>query len=704
MANFVSPGVYVIEKDLSDYPVSINPSVVGLVGFADKGPENVPTLITSQEGLVKTFGRPSEGIYGQGLEGAIEILEATNSMYFVRAIDEATKADASAVMPLGAPPCIQVVANDYGKDNPLYLKVQVTNASGTPQFADLRSFAIPAGTATEQVYALNQTIGGGLRSSKVAYHYDPTDIAGSGGWIVGSYAGSGATLTVSAFSDNTYTTPINALLPVNVSGFALTGTPAAGLTVSGYSFNSTGSNSMSYFVESLYAGAGYNYGLMTNGSVSGNSIEIVPGGGQTISLQVNDAGAAAETFDISLVASGAFIEDVINTGEVDPKSQYIKGNLYCGGSDYDATGLPFFFNKAQSLGCANTLKGTGGTYVGKNAAGTDVAAIGVLADNLNPRFPKLEGVTVPMAGGDSGIPTTSGGKATALIGNTADKTGIYALDDDLLNISMAAVPGVSLQNVQDGLVTLAEDTQNFIAVVSPPYAVGGVQDAIDWSNGLSTYRTKAISSSYAAIYWPWVKVYDQFSQIDRWYDPSIFAIRQMCYTDEVAEPWFAPAGYIRGRLNKPVDSEVAVNQGDRDAMYSGGNVVNPLVNFPQQGLTIFGQRTAQRTPSALDRVNVRRMMIIIRKILLASTRQFVFEPNDATTWERIVNVVQPLLDDIRRRRGITEFKVVCDETTNTPLRVDRNELWCKVLIKPTKAAEVVVFELNLVSQSATLSS
>ena len=704
MANFVSPGVYVIEKDLSDYPVSINPSVVGLVGFADKGPENVPTLITSQEGLVKTFGRPSEGIYGQGLEGAIEILEATNSMYFVRAIDDATKSDASAIMSLGAPPCIEVVPNEYGKTNPLYLKVQVTDASGTPQFAEMRSYAIPASTASQQPFALNQVLGGGLRSSKIAYHYDPTELTTSGGWIVGSYAGSGATLTVSAFSDATYTTPVNALYPVNVSGYAVTGTPAAGLTVSGYSFNSTGTNSMSYLVESLYAGAGYNYGLTTNGAVSGNSIEIIPGGGQTIGLQVNDAGAAAESFDISLVASGYFLEDVINTGEVDPKSQYIKGNLLCGGSDYDATALPFFFNKAQALGCANTLKGTGGTYVGKNAVAANVDAIGAEAANLNPRFPKLEGGTVPMAGGDSGIPTTGGGRAAALIGNTADKTGIYALDDDLLNISMAAVPGVYLQSVQDGLVTLAEDTQNFIAVVSPPYGIGGVQDAIDWSNGLSTYRTKAISSSYAAIYWPWVKVYDQFSQIDRWYDPAIFAIRQMCYTDEVAEPWFAPAGYIRGRLNKPVDAEVAVNQGDRDAMYSGGNVVNPLVNFPQQGLTIFGQRTAQRVPTALDRVNVRRMMIIIRKILLASTRQFVFEPNDATTWERIVNVVQPLLDDIRRRRGITEFKVVCDETTNTPLRVDRNELWCKVLIKPTKAAEVVVFELNLVSQSATLSS
>ena len=94
------------------------------------------------------------------------------------------------------------------------------------------------------------------------------------------------------------------------------------------------------------------------------------------------------------------------------------------------------------------------------------------------------------------------------------------------------------------------------------------------------------------------------------------------------------------------------------------------------------------------------MMIYIKKVLLLSTQRLVFEPNDRFTWERVENLVNPLLDDILRRRGITEFKVICDETVNTPVRVDRNEMWCKVLIKPTKAAEIVIFELNLTNQSA----
>ena len=193
-----------------------------------------------------------------------------------------------------------------------------------------------------------------------------------------------------------------------------------------------------------------------------------------------------------------------------------------------------------------------------------------------------------------------------------------------------------------------------------------------------------------------------WSKTDKFIDPAAFAIATMAHTDAVADPWFAPAGLTRGRLTKPFDVEVNLNQGDRDSLYQPGNAVNPIAKFAQDGIVIWGQRTTQRTPSSLDRINIRRMMIVIRKMVLASTRALIFEPNDPVTWNRVTKVLEPALDDIRRRRGITEFKVVCDETTNTPVRVDRNELWCRVLIKPTKTAEVLVFELNLTNQSADL--
>ena len=149
MPSFVSPGVYVIEKDLSDYPVAINPSVVGIVGFADQGPINKATLITSQEGLTQTFGDPREAIYGQGLEGALEILETTNSTYYVRS-SGGTASDASSTVKLGSCPAFEVSANDFGNTTDLYLSVQV-NVGGSNIYPTPKEFNIPAGTSTGRI-------------------------------------------------------------------------------------------------------------------------------------------------------------------------------------------------------------------------------------------------------------------------------------------------------------------------------------------------------------------------------------------------------------------------------------------------------------------------------------------------------------------------------------------------------------------------
>ena len=177
MVNYVSPGVYTIEKDISEYAPSINTSIVGIVGFAAKGPTNKPTLITSQNNLIRTFGSPSEALDGQGLEGGLEILEQTNSMYFVRAAGS-TAADASATMGIGSCPAVIVSGGDsytagegFGVGTPLTLRVQVYDNAGTAQFADNSSagkdFVVPAGTSDSQGEAIRKIVGGGLDADKV---------------------------------------------------------------------------------------------------------------------------------------------------------------------------------------------------------------------------------------------------------------------------------------------------------------------------------------------------------------------------------------------------------------------------------------------------------------------------------------------------------------------------------------------------------
>jgi hypothetical protein len=316
------------------------------------------------------------------------------------------------------------------------------------------------------------------------------------------------------------------------------------------------------------------------------------------------------------------------------------------------------------------LERSGSAYSAPNQFGAVCASAGFAGNgetsaSTTPRFLKPVEGTYGLADGDSGATS-----AASLLGSAATKTGIYALDDDALNVSIGLIPGITEDYIQNAFVSLAETSKNFMAIVSPPYA------------------------------WPWVQVFNAFAGAEEWYDPAIFAARQCVFTDSVAEPWFAPAGFRRGRLTKPTATEVVLNQGDRDALYS--NSVNPISNDPTTGITIFGQRTTQRAPTALDRVNVRRLMIYIRKILLDLGKPFQFEPNDQFTWELVEDSINPFLDDLLARRAILEGAVKCDSTTNTPARVDRNELWCSVTIKPTKAAETIVFEVNLTSQSATI--
>jgi hypothetical protein len=272
MASFVSPGVYVIEKDLSDYPVSINPSVVGVVGFADQGPINKATLITSQERLIQTFGNPNESITGQGLEGSIEILETTNSMYFVRCSDADTAADASATVIIGSCPSFRVSAGDYGTSASVYFKVQV-NVDGKDQYPEPKGFAVPAGTsigsASSQATALISVFGGGLDGTPIGSFYGSSDTAN--GWVTAGYAGSGVVLTASSYSDSTYATPLSALQIVTPSGGVESEIQASTtVSITGIDILSTGvASSLAYSVQSLYPGRGYNEGANTDGTTSG---------------------------------------------------------------------------------------------------------------------------------------------------------------------------------------------------------------------------------------------------------------------------------------------------------------------------------------------------------------------------------------------------------------------------------------------------
>jgi phage tail sheath protein FI len=655
MAIPTSPSVVVLENDVSIYTPNINSSVVGLVGFANKGPVNEATLITSQENLIRIFGKPDTALEGQGIEGALEILEATNQMYFVRGIaSDKVSAYASAAVTVGACPAFAVSGYELSTDTSSIYYSITPNATNTAVTGIVEVVSSTSFDTEAKIFenAFNPEI---LSEQNVFAYNDGTNT-----FLASKFAGSGATLQLSATGLD--------FRPVLINGEP-SATGLSNVTKNGYT-----ASSIDLVAYSNYPGTGYNLSGLRDGSTQGVSVEI-----NNLSTRdqvvVNSDGAQVESFNAIELSpsSNNSVEFVLNSVLANNQSEYVYTQLLSGTSDYDAPNQ--FGDKVTAAGFTGNGEG--------DVTGT-------------PRFLKIVEGTYGLAGGESG-----GTEASSLIGTAAGKTGMYALDDDALNISIGLIPGITDDAVQNAFVTLAETSKNFLAIVSPPYGLSEVQDAIQWMNGQDpTTRSAALNSSYAAVYWPWVQVFNSFAAAEQWYDPAIFAARQCVFTDAISEPWFAPAGFRRGRLTKPTATETVLNQGDRDSLYS--NSVNPISNDPTTGITIFGQRTTQRAPTALDRVNVRRLMIYIRKVLLELGKPFQFEPNDQFTWELVEDSINPFLDDLLARRAILEGAVKCDSTTNTPARVDRNELWCSVTIKPTKAAETIVFEVNLTSQSATI--
>jgi len=294
---------------------------------------------------------------------------------------------------------------------------------------------------------------------------------------------------------------------------------------------------------------------------------------------------------------------------------------------------------------------------------------------------------------------------SAIIGNPATGTGIYSFDDpDRFDISLLAIPGNSSGSVIAAGLQFCERRGDCLYVVDPPFGLRP-QQVVDWHNGiLLSDLTNSLNSSYGALYYSWIKVFDQFNGGEIFIPPSGHVMSVFARTARVAEQWFAPAGLNRGKLITALDIEYNPTIGERDLLYGFNNAVNPLVNFFQDGITVWGQRTLQRLDSALDRVNVRMLLIFLKKALTRLCRRFIFEPNDEFLWAQVKNIINPFLGDIASRRGLTAFKTIVDETNNTPERIDRSELWISILLKPTRAAEFVVLNLAVLRTDAGFSA
>jgi hypothetical protein len=311
-------------------------------------------------------------------------------------------------------------------------------------------------------------------------------------------------------------------------------------------------------------------------------------------------------------------------------------------------------------------------------------------DGLNParEIKMYDGIT---ANNTQGFDLSTANTA----GSRAYKKAIDAIaNPDSFDINLLVLPGVIYSQhpyIATYALNICESRGDCFYILD----IVGASDTIT-----SAVNTAAlIDSNYAAVYYPWVRVFDTNTNKFAFVPPSAVLPEVYAYSDNTGAEWFAPAGLNRGGIPGAAGVKTRLTQANRDELYEGK--VNPIAQFPGQGICVWGQKTLQRRASALDRVNVRRLLITVKKFIASSARFLVFEQNVEVTRRRFLNIVNPFLANVQERSGLFAFRVIMDETNNTPDVIDRNILVGQLYLQPTRTAEFIKLDFNILPTGAT---
>jgi hypothetical protein len=370
-----------------------------------------------------------------------------------------------------------------------------------------------------------------------------------------------------------------------------------------------------------------------------------------------------------------------------PTSGSVTGSnadFYLGDVNQSALAAFPTFTTAYSGSLESAL--TGGTFTDNVAIGTRKFIVPFQGgfDGARPNLPKYSGVNIAATntfGFDCSTTTATGttayNKAFALLGNT-----------DYYDMNMLITPGIvaSLHSaVTDAAQELVQDRQDTFYVMD--------SNALTDSNDTVVQQVTTYDNNYTATYWPWVRIINPSKNVPLWVPPSVVVPGALAFNDAVSQPWYAPAGLNRGGLTSVTDTYKRLLQSDRDSLYEAR--VNPIANFVNDGIVIWGQKTLQARPSALDRVNVRRLLIAVKKFIASSTRFLVFEQNTASTRNRFLSIVNPYLEQVKAQQGLYAFRVVMDQSNNTPDVIDQNILYGQLFLQPTRTAEFIILDFNI---------
>ena len=314
--------------------------------------------------------------------------------------------------------------------------------------------------------------------------------------------------------------------------------------------------------------------------------------------------------------------------------------------------------------------------------------------------------------------TPGGSSATtknSAVYNTVDRAISTVSDPEFVEMNLLALPGIVNENLTTRAINVCEERGDALAIIDLRGVYTPAAESKDnfktrvtattLDGVVTALRDRSLNSSYGATYYPWVQIQDTITGQFLWAPPTVPILGTLASSEKKSEVWFAPAGFNRGGLTGDgagglpvVQVTEKLSSKQRDKLYEAN--VNPIASFPSEGIVVFGQKTLQVTPSALDRINVRRLMIFIKKEVSKISSDILFDQNVQATWDRFLGRVNPLLESVKIRLGLADFKVVLDKTTTTPDLIDRNILYAKIFLQPARASEYIAIDFNITRTGA----
>ena len=483
---------------------------------------------------------------------------------------------------------------------------------------------------------------------------------------------------------------------------------------------SSGSSASSFKLYTLSDGADLNSGQAAASTAgSGSSADettnnlLKSGSANNLRWEVSNVNSAKGTFSLLIrrgddTSNRKIILEQYNNLTLDPNSSNYIARVI-GDQTYTMAGSgttdPFlqlsgsFVNRSKYVrvevlrNTINYLDNNGNIRVGSASGSLPAAVSGTFANGSdgNVVHPKSFFESI------SNTNTQGFNLANANDGKNAYIDAIRLLrNQDEYDINLLTLPGLvdnstNHATVLTEAVNMCEDRGDCFLVYDP----------VEFGSTISQAVTKAEArdTNYAAMYWPWIKIPDADLGKNVWVPASTVIPGVYAFNDRVAAPWFAPAGLNRGGIDIAVQTERKLTHANRDTLYE--SAVNPIATFPNTGVVVFGQKTLQKKASALDRVNVRRLLIAAKKFIASTTKYLVFENNTAATRNRFLSIANPYFENIQQRQGLYAFKVVMDETTNTPDVIDRNEMRGQIFLQPAKTAEFIIVDFNIMPTGAS---